>query len=218
MRKNLIFNNGDKIPIGNIFCIGSNYAEHIKEMGSALPVDPVIFFKPSSAYIQNGEKIKLPEISNLVHHEVELVIVIGDYCANVQKTDALDYIAGFAVGIDVTLRDLQKKAKSEGKPWGVAKGFYTSAPISDVIPFDKSKGDINFDIELRVNGELKQKVNTIKMQRNCQVLIEYLSKIFTLDRGDCIFTGTPEGVGAIKSGDKISASLSDLVTLNVYVE
>ena len=219
MNKYLKFIGGDKIPINNIFCIGKNYSKHIAEMGGDKPKDPLIFLKPNSAYIENGESIILPNISNLIHHEVELVVVIGQHCSNISRNEALQYIAGYAVGIDVTLRDLQKQAKDKGHPWAVAKGFHTSAPISDIVPAENFGNKIPFfDIMLKVNNEIRQKASTKEMERPVELLIEYLSDIFTLQPGDCIFTGTPEGVGPITKGDKLYAELTSFVSLEIDVQ
>lgn len=219
MKFDLKFDNGDILEIGSIFCIGSNYSKHIREMGGVKPENPVIFLKPRAAYLENGGTIKIPEFSNLCHHELELVVVIGENCSNINKNDAYKYIAGYAVGIDVTLRDIQNIAKQKGQPWAVAKGFVTSAPISMVVSSSHFNNQIPyFDLLLSVNGELRQIANTSEMERSVAELIEYLSKVFTLNRGDCIFTGTPEGVGQIKSGDKLLAELVGFTKLELNVE
>ncbi|MBI5325221.1 MAG: fumarylacetoacetate hydrolase family protein [Ignavibacteriae bacterium] len=213
------FTDGRKMNVGTMFCVGQNYSKHAKEMGSEVPKDPIIFLKPANAYIPDGGKIILPSISNLPHHEVELVVIIGKDCDNIDINEAKNYIAGYAVGLDITLRDIQNKAKKDGHPWAVAKGFRTSAPISKIIPSSQFGIDIpDFELELKVNGEIKQRVNTNEMERSVEVLISYLSGIFGLREGDCIFTGTPEGVGVINHGDKLHAQLKGYVTLEVKVE
>lgn len=204
---------------GTMYCIGQNYAKHAAEMGSKVSETPTVFIKPPSAYIANGGDILLPEFSSNIHHEVELVVLIGKDCHIIEQDEAYKYIAGYAVGIDVTLRDLQGQAKKEGKPWSVAKGFYTSAPISDFIPQTKFDKEIPFfDLKLNVNNELRQSGNTSEMERTVANLVQYLASVFTLRPGDLIFTGTPEGVGPIKSGDSITANLSDYAELNVGVK
>lgn len=219
MKYNLKFDNGNILEIGSIFCIGSNYSKHIKEMGGTKPEAPVIFLKPRAAYIENNGVIKIPYFSNLCHHELELVVVIGKHCANINKNEAYKYIAGYAVGIDVTLRDLQNSAKEKGQPWAVAKGFVTSAPISKVISSEKFDSNVpDFELKLFVNGEKRQYGNTKDMERSVPELIEYLSKVFTLNPGDCIFTGTPEGVGQIKKGDKLVAELVGFTKIELTVE
>lgn len=219
MKFDLKFDNGDILEIGSIFCIGSNYSKHIKEMGGVKPENPVIFLKPRAAYLENGGTIKIPVFSSLCHHELELVVIIGEHCSNINKNDAYKYIAGYAVGIDVTLRDIQNIAKQKGQPWAVAKGFVTSAPISMVVSSSHFNNQIPyFDLLLSVNGEIRQKANTSEMERSVAELIEYLSKVFTLNRGDCIFTGSPEGVGQIKSGDKLLAELVGFTKIELNVE
>ena len=214
-----IVKDGSEISVGTMYCIGQNYAKHAAEMGSAVSENPMVFIKPPSAYIPDGNTVKLPEFSNNIHHEVELVVLIGEDCQNIEINDAYKYIAGYAVGIDVTLRDLQQAAKNAGKPWSVAKGFHTSAPISEFIPQSRFGNEIPFfGLKLWVNDELKQSGNTQDMERSVAELIKYIAGVFTLCRGDIIFTGTPEGVGQIKKGDLIKAELEGYVSINVGVE
>jgi len=218
MKKFLELLNGEKIELANIYCIASNYSKHAEEMGTKIPEDPVVFLKPTSAYVPDGGTIFLPSFSNNVHHEVELVVVIGKDGRNIEPNEAVDYIAGYAVGIDVTLRDIQAKAKAEGKPWGIAKGFYTSAPISKIVDSKQFNGKIPFfELLLKVNGEIRQKANTREMERSVESLVSFISRVFSLSAGDCIFTGTPEGVGKIVPGDNLYAELSGFVTLNCSV-
>ncbi|MES2766726.1 MAG: fumarylacetoacetate hydrolase family protein [Bacteroidota bacterium] len=217
--RSFTFKNGKTLPVGTMYCIGRNYALHAKEMGAAVPTDPIVFLKPPAAYVPDGGEIIIPEFSKNVHHELELVVVIGKDCENVLKEDAAEYIAGYAVGIDVTLRDVQSKAKEKGEPWAVAKGFKTSAPISDIIPGEVFKGGIpDFNIELYINDELRQRGTTADMERSIDELIAYLSQVFTLRAGDCIFTGTPEGVAQIRPGDRIRAEIPGQITLAVLVK
>lgn len=219
MKRYLNFVDGRKLEICNIYAVASNYRKHAEEMGTKVPEEPVIFLKPTSAYIPDGGTILLPSFSNEVHHEVELVVVIGKDGRNVDGNEAHKYIAGYAVGIDVTLRDLQAKAKKEGKPWGIAKGFYTSAPISNVVPSEQFDGEIpDFDLLLKVNDKIQQQASTKLMERSVAQLVSFISKVFTLNEGDCIFTGTPEGVGKINPGDRLYAELTGFVSLSCNVE
>jgi 2-keto-4-pentenoate hydratase/2-oxohepta-3-ene-1,7-dioic acid hydratase in catechol pathway len=204
MYEKIKFTDGYQLEVGTMYCIGKNYAKHAAEMGGAVPKEPVVFLKPPAAYIPDGAEIIIPDFSNNVHHEVELVVAIGKDATDVSKENALDYVAGYAVGIDVTLRD--------------AKAFRTSAPISKFIPASEVGDDNLFDLELKVNGEIRQQGNTKEMERSVETLIEYLSKVFTLRKGDLIFTGTPEGVGQINSNDKLEASLVGYVSLNIKVK
>ncbi|MEK7818361.1 MAG: fumarylacetoacetate hydrolase family protein [Bacteroidota bacterium] len=205
------------IPINNIFCIGKNYLEHAKEMGGGAPSEPIIFLKPNSSIIFNGEKIILPKISNNVHHEVELVVLIGKDGKNISETNALDFVEGFGIGLDITMRDLQSDARKIGNPWAVSKGFDTSAPISDFVEKNLISAPNNLEFDLKINGTLRQKGNTSNMIFSVEKLISYLSNIFTLQVGDLIFTGTPEGVGKIIEGDKLVANLNNFTKLEVSV-
>lgn len=215
----LIFKDGRTLPVGTMYGIGQNYSKHAKEMGSTLPRgEKIIFIKPSSSYVPDGGKIVLPNFSTEVHHEVELVVVMGKECVDVTKEKAWDYIAGFGIGIDATLRDLQKQAKEKGLPWAISKGFRTSAPISTIVPisqFERSKKD--FEFQLKINGEVRQIGNTVDMIYSVEELIEFLSQIFILQPGDIIFTGTPEGVGKLNNGDRLEAELFGYTKLSIEV-
>ncbi len=218
MSGHFILTTGKTIDVGTFYCIGKNYSKHARELGGEVPDEPVVFIKPPAAYMQDGAKISLPRFSENIHHEVELVVVIGENCSGIEPKDASRIVAGYGVGVDLTLRDIQNKAKNEGHPWAVAKGFYGSAPVSKIVPADKIKeSNPIFDLVLKVNGVIKQKSNTFEMERSTGELISYLSAVFTLRAGDCIFTGTPEGVGRLVPGDKIEAFLGNLVTLNFEV-
>lgn len=201
---------GATIPIGTMYCIGRNYALHAREMGVAVPTDPVVFLKPPAAYVPHGGIITRPSFSHLMHHEVELVVVIGADCTETSVDRAHEVVAGYAVGVDVTLRDIQKRAKERGEPWAVAKGFAGSAPISMVNPATHYHTAFpTFELSLEVNGDVRQRGSTADMERPVAELIRYLASTFTLRKGDCIFTGTPEGVGPLENGDKVVARLDD---------
>ena len=205
------------LPINSIFCIGRNYAGHAKEMGHDTPKKPMVFLKSRNAICFDGSVITLPEQSHDVHHEVELVIAIGKAGKNIPKEKALEYVAGFGIGIDFTARDLQKVAKEHGHPWSVCKGFDGFGPISSFIAFDNQSFE-DFEISLTVNGDLRQTGSISSMIFTIEELVSYLSTIFTLDEGDLIFTGTPEGVGEVKEGDRVTATLNDsLAKLTVTI-
>lgn len=207
------------LTIGSIFCIGRNYQQHALELGNSVPDEPMVFLKPASSLIGDGESIYLPPQSNEVHHEVELVIAIGKKGKNIPERDARDYIAGYGIGIDVTARDIQQKAKDRSHPWSMAKGFDTFAPISTFMPIQPNTDFGSMDIFLAVNGTIRQQGNTVNMIFPVTTLISYLSTIFTLNPGDLIFTGTPEGVSPIKSGDSIRATLNKgEITLTILVQ
>lgn len=208
-----------RYSIGILYCIGRNYAKHAEELGNELPTEPVVFIKPNSSVIYNEGTILLPQKSNNIHHEVELVVAIGKKGKNITKKEAPNYIAGYGLGIDVTARDIQSKAKAKGLPWSVAKGFDTFAPISSFVEPDKIEDIQHIDLNLMVNGKERQNGNTQHMIFDIPFLISYLSSVFTLYPGDLIFTGTPEGVSQIVSGDHIAAQLGNAITsLNVSVK
>lgn len=192
-----------------ILAIGRNYAEHIAELNNERPDEPVIFTKPDTAILKNNQPFYYPDFSKDIHHEVELVLKISKVGKNIQEKFAHKYYNEIGIGIDFTARDLQQKAKEKGLPWAIAKGFNGSAPISEFQPISnfKNLNDINFS--LTIDGETKQKGNTKLMLFSFDYMISYLSKFFTLKKGDLIFTGTPSGVGPVKIGNKIAAYIND---------
>ncbi len=196
-----------KYQVGKILCLGQNYAKHSKEMGSSAPSSPIIFLKPSTAIIENGAPIILPKISDDVHHEVELTVLLGKQGKNIPQSKAFDYVDGYGIGLDMTMRDLQIEAKSAGNPWSIAKGFDTSAPLSPFVSKEQVKNPDNLEITLRVNGRERQHSNTSNMIYKIDYIIAFLSSIFTLEEGDIIYTGTPEGVGKVVAGDVIEAEI-----------
>ena len=203
--------------VGKILCLGRNYAAHAQEMHAAVPEAPVVFLKPATAIIHDGEAVVIPHISTDLHHEVEMVIVIGKRGKNVRIEDAYTYIDGYAVGLDMTLRDLQAEAKKKGLPWTVAKGFDTSAPVSYAVEKAKVANPQSLTLSLKVNGERRQHSSTANMIFRIEYIVSYLSTLFTLEPGDLIFTGTPEGVGSVHAGDVLEAELEAVGTLRVAV-
>lgn len=201
------------IPVGKIVCIGRNYIEHAAEMKSEIPESPIIFLKPSTALIYDGDSIVIPNISKNMQHEVELVVAISQKAKNINIESAYNYVLGYGVGLDMTLRDVQSEAKKKGLPWSIAKGFDTSAPISDIIPVEKINEPHKLELICRVNGEIRQHDSTEKMIFKVDKLIQYISNIFTLERGDLIFTGTPEGVSQVFPGDVIEAEIPEIVKI-----
>lgn len=199
---------------GTMYCIGRNYAAHAAEMGASIPTDPIVFLKPPAAYCASGSVITLPSFSRDVHHEVELVVVIGRDVDEIEEGQAWSVVAGVGVGIDLTARDVQTHAKRNGEPWATAKSWRHSAPMSDIVPID-DVGIGPWELRLTVNGELRQHGSTAMMERSVPRLISYLASVFSLRAGDVIFTGTPEGVGPVRSGDVVEAWLSDLAHLSV---
>jgi 2-keto-4-pentenoate hydratase/2-oxohepta-3-ene-1,7-dioic acid hydratase in catechol pathway len=205
------------IAIGKLVCLARTYKKHAEEMSSEVAKDPVLFLKPASSVIFNGESIVIPKMSKCLHHEVEMGVVIAKRCKNVLKEDALGYVLGYLVALDITARDIQSEAKKKGWPWDIAKGFDTFAPLSDVVLKENVPDPNNLDIFLKVNGELRQESNTNNMSYSVERIIEFISGIMTLEPGDLIMTGTPEGVGEIVSGDVIDAELGDICSLKVNV-
>lgn len=194
---------------GAIYCIGRNYAEHAKELNNPVPKSPIIFMKPTCSLLEDGGVIQIPVGSENVHHEAELVIAIGKEGKNISREDAWEYIAGYAIGIDVTARDIQDSLKSAGKPWLLAKGLDTFAPLGNFIAPSEIKNPSDISIQLWVNDEQRQNGNTRDMIFFIDDLIARLSTHFTLLPGDLIYTGTPEGVGPMKHGDTVRAVINN---------
>ena len=179
-------------------------------MNSEVPKNPVLFMKPSTAIVIDGEPITIPGICLEMHHEVELVVAIGTRCKHVPAREAFGHVLGYGVGLDMTLRDIQSEAKKKGLPWTISKGFDTSAPVSEIISADLVGNPHELTISCSVNGQLRQSSSTSAMVFTIDKIIEYASSIFTLEKGDLIFTGTPEGVGPVRAGDLIEAELAGL--------
>lgn len=203
--------------VNTIFCIGKNYALHAREMKSDVPGEPVVFLKPVTSLVKNGKEVILPKQSQDVHHEVEVVVLLGKGGKDISENKAMNHIAGIGLGLDITARDLQQKAKEKGWPWSVSKGFDTFAPVSDFLSLTQFKNLNDLEFELLVNEQSKQKGKVSDMVFSIPKLISYLSTIFTLQEGDLIFTGTPEGVGPIRYNDKLKALLGNELQLQVQV-
>jgi 5-carboxymethyl-2-hydroxymuconate isomerase len=205
------------VQVGKILCLGRNYAEHAREMGSETPETPVVFLKPATAILKTGEKVKMPGFSREMHHEVELVVLIGRSGREIPRERAFEHVGGYGVGLDMTLRDVQANAKKKGLPWSVAKGFDTSAPVSPFVRKEDVADPHNLTLVLEVNGTVRQRSNTRNMVFGVDDIISYLSTVFTLEEGDLVFTGTPEGVGPVQSGDVLEATLEDLARCKVEI-
>jgi 2-keto-4-pentenoate hydratase/2-oxohepta-3-ene-1,7-dioic acid hydratase in catechol pathway len=224
MGKIRIQNTEKFIKVNNIFCIGRNYVDHIKEMNNSdIPKIPMVFIKPNSAIINDGGYVEIPkyegkEISENLHYEAELVIVISRYGKNIDEHEAGKYILGYAIGLDMTLRDLQDNSKKNGTPWAVSKGFFSSAPVSDIILRDSLINPMKIDLKLIHNDIEKQHSNTKLMIFNIYKLISYISSIFSIQKYDLIFTGTPAGVGRVVYGDNLVATLDNKLKLTVKVK
>jgi 2-keto-4-pentenoate hydratase/2-oxohepta-3-ene-1,7-dioic acid hydratase in catechol pathway len=200
---------------GKIICLGRNYLDHAKEMHAEVPTTPILFLKPPSALLEDGGVIRIPSFSNDMHHEVEMVVLIGWGGIDIPAAQAMDHVSGYAIGLDMTLRDVQGEAKKKGLPWTVAKGFDTSAPVSKFVPKSVVQDPHHLDIRLSVNGTVRQQSNTCNMIFSIEAMIAYISSVFTLEPGDLIFTGTPEGVGPVQPGDVLTAELQHVGSLTV---
>ncbi|KEA52965.1 hypothetical protein DT73_09505 [Mangrovibacter sp. MFB070] len=191
-------------PVNKVVCVGSNYAKHIKEMGSATPQEPVLFIKPETALCDLKQPLALPQGLGEIHHEVELAVLIGTTLRHATTEQVVQGIAGYGVALDLTLRQVQAELKKTGRPWEKAKGFDNACPISGFIPAkDFGNDPQNTVLGLKINGEWRQQGNTEDMITPIIPLIAYMSKYFTLRPGDVILTGTPEGVGPLNSGDNL---------------
>lgn len=190
-----------------IIAVGRNYAAHIKELQNEKPEEPVIFCKPDTALLKDNAPFYLPDFSKDVHHEVELVLKICKEGKNIEPQFAHKYYEEIGLGIDFTARDLQNKLKAKGLPWEISKAFNGSAPVSNFVPLANFQDIKNISFDLLVNNELRQHGNTKMMLFDFDTIISYVSKFFTLKKGDLIFTGTPAGVSAVKIGDRLEGFL-----------
>lgn len=205
--------------INSVYCIGRNYAEHARELNNPVPALPVVFSKPVTAITFDGGEIIIPKnLTQDVHHEAEMVVSIGRTGRFIPEAEAMSFVSGYAIGIDVTARDLQSALKAKAHPWTLAKGMDTFAPIGNFIEAAKISDPADLTVSLSVNGEQRQHGNTSDMIFSLPALISFLSQYVTLHKGDLIFTGTPQGVGPLRHGDKVSAVLGkNLSTLSLSV-
>ncbi|XP_023323792.1 acylpyruvase FAHD1, mitochondrial isoform X2 [Eurytemora carolleeae] len=190
-----------------IVCVGRNYEMHVKELGNDVPSVPVFFLKPTTAYITRDEKIITPPGCVDLQHEVELGLIISKTGKNIAEDKAMDWIQGYTLALDMTARDEQRKAKNAGVPWTLAKMFDTSCPVGEFISKDKISDPHALDIWLSVNGVKRQRSNTKYFIFRIPQILSYVSQFITLEPGDLVLTGTPEGVGRVVSGDIIQAGL-----------
>lgn len=199
-----------------IICVGRNYAAHARELKNDIPAEPVIFLKPDTALLPGRNPFFLPDFSNDVHHELELVVRISRLGKNIEERFAHRYYNEVSVGIDFTARDLQSACKDKGLPWEIAKAFDGSAPVGKMVGLEGLEVQ-NLEIALEKNGSEVQSVNTSQMLFTVDAIIAYVSRFFTLKIGDLIFTGTPAGVGPVKKGDELVAKLNGKTLLKVPV-
>ncbi len=209
--------NGASFTPSKIIGIGLNYAEHITEMQSQRTQEPVIFLKPNSALCRIDEPIEIPQNFGAVHHEIELAVLIGQAGFQIPQEQAMDYVGGFGLALDLTLREVQKKAKERGHPWAIAKGFKNACPVSEFFPKEQVENPQNLNLKLTVNGQVRQQGNTNQMLFQIPELIAYVSRFFPLEAGDILLTGTPSGVGPLHPGDVIEAEIEALVNIQTKV-
>ena len=211
----------EQFPVHRMYCVGRNYEEHAKEMGFTGREPPFFFLKPADALVfaPIGQTVDMPypSLTKNLHHEIELVVAIGKGGKNISAADAMQHIYGYAVGLDMTRRDLQNEMKKQGRPWCIGKGFDHSAPMGPITPVAQA-GDVeNAEIYVQVNGQDRQRSHVSKLIWNIAETIEHLSAAWELQPGDLIFTGTPEGVAAVVPGDTLVGAVAGLGEIKVHV-
>jgi fumarylpyruvate hydrolase len=216
-----VLGTSDQFPVHRIYCVGRNYEEHAKEMGFTGREPPFFFLKPTDALIlvNAGETghMPYPTLTHNLHHEIELVVAIGVGGKNIKAADAFQHIFGYAVGLDMTRRDLQNEMKKLGRPWCIGKAFDASAPIGPITPADQVGDITQAELFVQVNGLDRQRSTIAKLIWNIAETIEHLSAAWELQPGDLIFTGTPEGVGAVVTGDTLTGGVTGLTPITVTV-
>lgn len=209
----------EQFPVHRIYCVGRNYADHVREMGGNPDREPPIFFaKPADAVVPSNARIPYPSRTSNFHHEIELVVAIGKGGRDIAAAQALDHVFGYAVGNDLTRRDLQADAKDNGRPWDTSKGFDRSAVISAITPAAQSGHLRSGRIWLKVNGQLRQQADLSELIWSVPEIVAELSTFFELQPGDLIYTGTPAGVGALKKGDRIEGGIDGLDEIVTTIE
>lgn len=208
---------GGVFPVRRIYCVGRNYAEHVKEMGNDLREPPFFFEKPADAVVSGGTAIAYPPETADFHHEIELVVAIGRDGVDIAEAEALDHVFGYAAGLDMTRRDLQALAKKAGRPWTFAKGFDQSAPIGEIAPASRIGHPATGAISLLVNGAERQRGDLSEQIWSVPEAIAFLSRYVALKAGDLIMTGTPAGVGAVGRGDVLEGSIAGVGTVRTTI-
>jgi fumarylpyruvate hydrolase len=216
-----VVGSADRFPVARVYCVGRNYEEHAKEMGFTGREPPFFFMKPADTVVVVDEgqtgTIAYPGLTKNLHHEVELVVAIGKGGKNIKAADAHDYVYGYAVGLDMTRRDLQGEMKKQGRPWEIGKAFEQSAPIGPIVPKAQAGKAEEAELYIQVNGKDRQRSTVGKLIWNVGEIIEHLSSAWDLQAGDLIYTGTPEGVAAVVAGDTMVCGIAGLPTLTVKV-
>jgi 2-keto-4-pentenoate hydratase/2-oxohepta-3-ene-1,7-dioic acid hydratase in catechol pathway len=213
----IFFTDGSQFAhtLGKIVCVGRNYAEHAKELNNPIPDEPILFIKPESSAVSLNNDLSIPESD--CHYEAELAILIGSSLTSANQDQAEAAIVGVGLGLDLTRRALQSRLKEKSHPWEIAKSFDGACPLSDFVKSDQFSDLTNLEFSLSINGEIKQLGSSSDMLNAIVPLICYMSKFFTLRSGDVILTGTPKGVGELRSGDLLKLNLMDKLSLNTKV-
>jgi fumarylpyruvate hydrolase len=214
-----VLGQAERFPVHRIYCVGRNYEEHAKEMGFTGREPPFFFLKPTDSLVvvdsgQTGS-MPYPSLTQNLHHEIELVVAIGKGGHNISAADSIQHIYGYAVGLDMTRRDLQNEMKKQGRPWCIGKAFDHSGPIGPITPIGQTQDINKAEISLQVNGADRQRSNISKLIWNVAETIEHLSAAWELQAGDLIYTGTPEGVAAVVKGDLLVGSVAGLSPLQI---
>ena len=206
-----------RFPIHRIYCVGRNYAAHAREMGADDREPPFYFSKPADAIVPDSTAIPFPSATENLHHEIELVVAIGREGSDIAVEQALDHVYGYAVGVDLTRRDLQLAAREKGRPWDMSKGFDMSAPCAAIHPAKQVGHIAEAAIWIKVSGETKQNSDVSKLIWNVSETISHLSALVRLKPGDLIYTGTPEGVGPLVAGDQVHGHIDGLGDLHFHL-
>jgi fumarylpyruvate hydrolase len=214
-----VIGNSSRFPVRRIFCVGRNYAEHAREMGGDPDREPPFFFtKPADAVVSSGTEMAFPKATHNLHHEMELVVAIGKEGEFISKETALQHVYGYATGLDLTRRDLQKIAKEKGRPWDSGKAFDQSAPCGAIAPLADAPNITTAKIWLTVNGETRQSASISDLIWPIEEIIEFLSQEFILKPGDLIYTGTPAGVGKLEPGDVVQGYVDGLSPIEITLK
>ncbi|GAB2905555.1 fumarylacetoacetate hydrolase family protein [Uliginosibacterium flavum] len=206
-----------RFPVRRIYCVGRNYLEHIRELGNDEKEPPIFFTKPRDAIVQDGASIPYASVTQNLHYELELAVALQSGGYNIPEDQALSHVFGYAVALDMTRRDLQKQLSAKGSPWDVGKGFDHSAPCAAIHPASSVGHPASGLIRLSVNGEVKQNSDLKQMIWNVPQIIAHLSRLFDLQAGDLILTGTPAGVGPVQPGDVMVGEIDSLGTLTIRI-
>jgi fumarylpyruvate hydrolase len=216
-----VLGRAERFAVNRIYCVGRNYEEHAKEMGFTGREPPFFFLKPANTIVVvnagGTATVPYPSLTKNYHHEIELVACIGKGGKNIKAADAMQHIFGYAVGLDMTRRDLQGEMKKAGRPWCIGKAFDHSAPIGPITPAAQAGDIVNAELSVQVNGTDRQRSNVSKLIWNMAETIEHLSAAWELQPGDLIYTGTPEGVGAVVAGDTMVGAVAGLQSITVKV-